>query len=142
MERELPEVPTAEWFAARDAEMRAEIAADREHAQSPAGRLAWAQKYVAFAAYEPMLANAAKLAHAESIIAEAHAREQAELAEREAVWTRETTMARRAEWNARVKRGEFTARPGKPTVVQVAAAERTQGWTLAELKTAIAKHNL
>ncbi len=131
---DLPENPTAEWFAGRKATMRAEIASDREYAQSPAGRLEWAHKQIAFARYEPTLADATKLSRAEAIIAEHSAREQA--------WTREITIARRAEWNARVKSGEFNARPGKPTSVLAATAERAQGWTMAELRAAVAKHAL
>lgn len=57
-----------------------------------------------------------------------------------AVWTPEVTAARRAEWNARVIAGEF----GATTVDYraVAAAERAQGWTNADLRRAIALHNL
>lgn len=59
---------------------------------------------------------------------------KAEAAAQPAGWTKEETIARRAEWNARVKSGEFAAKPGKPTVVQVVAAEKAQGWTVADLK--------
>lgn len=57
-------------------------------------------------------------------------------------WTKEQTIARRAEWNARVKSGEFAAKPGKPTSVQVTAAEKAQGWTVADLKKFVAKWGL
>lgn len=57
-------------------------------------------------------------------------------------WTKEVTMQRRAEWNARVRAGEFNAKPGKPTVVQVKDAEKAQGWRTEDLKKAISKWSL
>ena len=57
-------------------------------------------------------------------------------------WTLEVTQTRRAEWNARVKAGEFAGKNGKIDMVKVAAAERAQGWHMIELKAAIAKHNI
>jgi hypothetical protein len=57
-------------------------------------------------------------------------------------WTKEQTATRRAAWNARVKSGEFAAKPGKPTVVQVTAAEKAQGWTVADLKKFVAQWGL
>jgi hypothetical protein len=59
---------------------------------------------------------------------------QAQATIQPAGWTKDQTVARRAEWNARVKAGEFAAKPGKPTAVQVVAAEKAQGWTVADLK--------
>ena len=54
-------------------------------------------------------------------------------------WTKEVTVTRRTGWNERVKRGEFSAKPGLPTVVAVRKAETAQGWTIAALQKAI-KH--
>lgn len=72
---------------------------------------------------------------------------RAEIAQAEAAlapggWTKEETIARRAEWNVRVKAGEFAAKPGKPTAVQVVAAEKAQGWTIADLKKFVAQWGL
>lgn len=57
-----------------------------------------------------------------------------------AEWTPEVTAARRAEWNARVMAGEF----GTRTIDfrAVAAAEKAQGWTNADLRRAIALNGL
>ena len=52
-------------------------------------------------------------------------------------WTKEVTRSRRAEWNARATAGEFNAKPGQPTIVQVKKAEKTQGWNTSDLQKAI-----
>lgn len=67
---------------------------------------------------------------------------KAEAATQPAGWTKAVTIARRAEWNVRVKSGEFAAKPGKPTAVQVVAAEKSQGWTVADLKKFVAQWGL
>ena len=67
---------------------------------------------------------------------------KAEAATQPTGWTKEETIARRAAWNARVKSGEFAAKPGKPTAVQVVAAEKAQGWTVADLKKFVAQWGL
>jgi Fe-S cluster assembly scaffold protein SufB len=63
------------------------------------------------------------------------------LAQRDAEWTRETTITRRAEWNALVKGGAITTR-GKVDWHKVRAAQTRLGWTMDDLKTAVTKHNL
>ncbi len=50
-------------------------------------------------------------------------------------WTREATIARRAEWNAR-------ARAGLIVPAQIASIQTAQGWYIADLKRAVALHNL
>lgn len=59
-----------------------------------------------------------------------------------AEWTLEATAARRAEWNARVKSGQFTAKNGGADMKKVAAQEKTQGWTMFDMKVAILQHGL
>ena len=58
-----------------------------------------------------------------------------------AEWTKDVTATRRAEWNARVNAGEF-GKPGGGRVdfKALAAREKAQGWTLDQLKKAIALH--
>jgi hypothetical protein len=80
-------------------------------------------------------------AAADSLRAEI-AQAQAQATIQPAGWTKDQTVARRAEWNARVKAGEFAAKPGKPTAVQVVAAEKAQGWTVADLKKFVAQWGL
>jgi hypothetical protein len=58
-----------------------------------------------------------------------------------AEWTPEVLAARRTEWNARVKAGEF-GRVGSKRIdfKAVTTREKAQGWTLDELKRAISLH--
>lgn len=62
-------------------------------------------------------------------------------AERDAEWTPETTQARRSEWNARVKAGEFSDK-GKISPLKVRNAERAQGWYTQDLAAAIKRLGL
>lgn len=55
-------------------------------------------------------------------------------------WTCDVTIARRAEWNARVQAGEFGDR--KIDAAAVRAAESAQGWDLDGLRRAVKLHNL
>lgn len=58
-----------------------------------------------------------------------------------AEWTPEVTATRRAEWNARVQSGEFgVIGSGRTDLRAVAAQEQAQGWTMEQLKRAIALH--
>ncbi len=59
-----------------------------------------------------------------------------------AAWPLEVTQARRAEFNARVKAGEFTGANGKIDYPKLRAAEERQGWCHEELKKAVALHGL
>ena len=72
---------------------------------------------------------------------EAKLLEVADLARRieEAAWTRDATVARRAEWNAWVKAN--ATKKGLPAAAAV-AQEKRQGWTVADLRAAIARHGL
>lgn len=64
----------------------------------------------------------------------------ADRAAEEAEWTAEVTTTRRATWNGLVK--SATAGGKKLTAMQVAALEKKAGFTLATLKTHIARHGL
>ena len=70
---------------------------------------------------------------------EIEAEEEAEFL---ADWPLELTMERRAAWNARVKRGEFNNLYRKIDMQKVVKAEKTQGWTMTELKKAVQIHKL
>ncbi len=72
---------------------------------------------------------------------EAKLREVADLSRRieEAAWTRDATVARRAEWNAWVKAN--ATKRGVPAAA-VIAQEKRQGWTVAALRAAVARHGL
>jgi len=59
-----------------------------------------------------------------------------------AVWTLETTQARRAEWNQRVRDGEFGREGGQVDMRAVNRRIHEQGWTTGDLKRAIKLHNL
>jgi DNA repair exonuclease SbcCD ATPase subunit len=125
------EMSTQAYWNERAARMQAEISADAEHAQSLTGRLQAAERKVGSL-------YADRAAHTDAEIAEAEAAVQAIRAEIEAKsqgeWDRETTIARRAEWNAK-------ARTLK-TWAAVRAAEKAQGWTVEALKAAVKRHGL
>ncbi len=57
----------------------------------------------------------------------------------EAAWTRDVTVARRAEWNAWVRAN--ATKKGVPAAA-VVAQEKRQGWTAADLRAAVARHGL
>ena len=67
------------------------------------------------------------------------AAEQARFA---AEWTLETTQARRADWNGRVRAGEFGTPGGRTDYAALEARQKTQGWTAGDLKRAIQLHQL
>lgn len=56
-----------------------------------------------------------------------------------AIWTREITIARRAEWNAFIR---SVATPKGVPAAQVDAREASQGWTRGDLKAAVVRHGL
>lgn len=134
-----------EYWERRDAQFAAETEAAKAYRNSPAGRLAAAERKVrALRAgrTDSGLYTEAEIAEAETAYRtlrdEIEGNERARFA---AEWTREVTMARRAEWNARVKGGEFN-RNGRifpPLIVQ---AEREHGWTFNDLKLAVQQHGL
>jgi len=72
-------------------------------------------------------------------IAKIEAEEEAEFLTE---WTLEETKQRRADWNARVRAGEFTLPNGKADMAKVYEAEQAQGWGRQEMKKAIKIHNL
>ena len=60
----------------------------------------------------------------------------------DAEWTREVTIARKEEWNRRVKSGEFNGRNGKIDMHKPNAAQDAQGWTYNNLVPAVKQHGL
>jgi hypothetical protein len=58
----------------------------------------------------------------------------------DAEWTRETTSARRAAWNAAVRNPSYRTRDGKSVLVGKIVSDL--GFTVEELKAAIARHGL
>lgn len=81
-------------------------------------------------------------AHTEAEDAAYEAQRAENQARREAEWTREVTIARRAEWNALVKSGALTNRKGQVDFAALRAQEAAQGWTADALKVAVAEHGL
>jgi hypothetical protein len=131
------EIDTIRYWQERDARLTAEQAMDAEIAASPAGRIARLQRRLT-AMHSDRMAHtdeAILAVHAEydALRAEIAAKGAAEFA---AAWTREITVARRAEWRATL------ARLGRPTPLTVRQQERRQGWTVEDLKRAVALHGL
>lgn len=58
-------------------------------------------------------------------------------------WTEKVTKARRSEWNARVKSGEFGKMgSGKVNITALRKAEAKQGWNVEQLKKAVKHYGL
>lgn len=79
-------------------------------------------------------------ARCDAIKALIKAMDDAAEAEFAAEWTSDVTIARRAEWNARVQAGEFGTK--KIDVVAILDAEQAQGWSVSDLRRAVEMHKL
>lgn len=121
------------YWERRDAEIAAKVQADVAYSQSEAGRLEELQRKLNALDARDDAGRAAVFVEIQAI---ENAREERFATE----WTREITIARRAEWNALVKSGKFGR--GKVNMAAVRAAEKAQGWTLDGLKRAVKLHNL
>lgn len=140
------ETSSARYWANKDAQMQAEIAEDAAYAQTAAAiqrqiiilegftvrentdPATWATKHAALTA---------KLDAAREREAAAYADAQAIT---DAAWTAEITAERKASWNEMIRSGKCNLRNGQISPAKVAEAERTQGWTMADLKRAITRH--
>ena len=121
------------YWEERDAEIAATAQADVASRRSEAGKLE--------ALYRALNAlDARDDAGRANVLAEIQAIENAREERFATEWTREITIARRAEWNALVKSGKFGR--GAVNMAAVRAAEKAQGWTLDGLKRAVKLHNL
>jgi hypothetical protein len=121
------------YWEERDAEIAAKAQADVASRRSEAGKLE--------ALYRTLNAlDARDDAGRANVLAEIQAIENAREERFATEWTREITIARRAEWNALVKSGKFGR--GKVDMAAVRAAEKAQGWTMDSLVKAIKLHNL
>lgn len=138
---------TAAWWARREADLEAEIAADRAAAQSAEGQLeVLYRRATAMDAarldYGGHTQEACKAAWAAYHALQAQTQRAAEV-EFLAEWTRESTQERRAAWNSRLQAGEFgRIGSGRVNWAALRAAEAAQGWTVEDLKRAIKLHQL
>lgn len=140
---------TQHGWDARAQAMAEDLEAELAHAQSPRGRLERLERQLA-ATYNPdgqasYLSSAERVALRTEITARIDALTaeiEAEYAARQAAeWTREVTIARRADWNTRVRSGALS-RHGQVWPPAVAEAERAQGWTVDQLRDAVRRHGL
>ena len=130
-------IDTLQYWQERDARLAAEQAMAAEVAGTPTARVAHLQRRLA-------AMHADRLAHTDEAILAVQAEYDAlrveimaaDAAEFAARWSREITVARRAEWRATLTRLD------KPTPLAVRQQERRQGWTVDELKRAVALHSL
>lgn len=128
---------TAAYWTKRNAELDAAAADDAEYAASYAGRLEAAQRRLNLVTSDAAAYTDADRAAAFAAIDALKAEADAGFA---AVWTREETMARRAAWNATVRRIQQAPRVQQPRLVS--EAQRRQGWTVEDLRRAVALHSL
>jgi uncharacterized protein involved in exopolysaccharide biosynthesis len=135
---------TDESMKQRIAEREAEIAANREYAQSPEGRLEalrkqrdarYADRSDSGADHRAEIAELT--AQIEALQAEITA--QAE-AEHLAAWPRELTIQRRGEWNARAVKIQAMPRPKRGAALL--ALQRELGYTANDLRWAVKLHQL
>lgn len=126
------------YWTRRNEQLAQAIQTDREISQTFDGQLHRLQSEYSAIPDTDTVRRAAKLAEIDALC---KANEADELTRFLAEWTLDVTTSRRADWNARTMRGDFS-RGGKPWMPYVAAAEREQGWTLQALKQAVAHYHL
>ena len=135
------EISTKEYWDRHSREVQADVAEMREHARTPWGRLERLERRVRRLQAEHT--DSGRYSDAEIAQAQAEADAlRAEIAETEeqafrVEWTREVTAERRATWNALVKSGKLT-KSGKVWMPALREQEVRQGWTLEQLKRAVA----
>lgn len=131
-------IDSREYWDKREARFAAEDAAAAELAQSPVHKLNVLRRKLDSLYADRGAHTAEEIAAVEAQIATIEAGGQAQFA---AEWTREVTVSRRAAWNALVKSGKLS-KGGKVNMQAVRQAERAQGWTMDDLKRAVALHGL
>lgn len=119
------------YWSQRTADMNAANASDAEYAASYTGRLEAAQRQLNIAATDDQ--RAAALAALDVLMAEADDAFAA-------TWTVATTQQRRAEWRATIAHIQQSPKTQHPGLVY--AAQAKQGWTVEDLRRAVALHNL
>lgn len=128
-------------------EQARQVEEDRRYAASPEGRIHRLQVQID-AAYmmqtdqgiDATETVAQAQAEIDAIRAELAAEEAAAKAARQAEWSPELAASRRAEWNALVNSGALSLPNGQISPAKVYEQERKQGWTMADLKSAVARH--
>lgn len=137
-----PDIDNPQYWTDRAAQLTSDEAEEAAYRQTPAGQLERAERRLAALEADSGIQIPATLAAQRALVdqlrADITAGEDARFA---AEWTREITIARRADWNARVNAGEF-ARNGKIWPPLVDAQERAQGWDRQALKRAIELYGL
>jgi hypothetical protein len=120
------------YWDARDARLAADVADEAAYVESPEH----IRHLIDRAENMPSeMRDGAKIEALRRRLAEAEAREEAEYRARfAATWTREETIARRVKWNEIAKTAPRMAGPNW--------VESKVGYTIDELKAAIALHNL
>lgn len=139
------EMSSAAYWAKRNATTTAEIEAEAEYALTRQGRISsLTRKLTTYdsgrAQWDTELSAQVAAWQAELDTLQAAAKTEAEAAFT-AEWTRDTTITRRAEWNALIKSGKLS-KNGKPWLPYVREQEKRQGWTMDDLKAAVTRHGL
>lgn len=135
------ETSTSQWWTNQAAQADAEIAAARDFAATPQGRYQALERKARAMRADRSAHSDAEIAAVEAELDAVYAAIKAESdAKFAAEWTLERTKARRAEWNARVKGGEFGRT--KINLKLIMAAQEAQGWTTDSLKRAIDLYGL
>jgi hypothetical protein len=130
-------IENASYWSKRNTDLDAAATDDVAYAQSYSGRLEAAQRRLNLVTSDQIAYTDADRQEALNAIAMLQAEADAAFA---TTWTLAVTIARRAEWNALVRSGVFGKT--KADVRKVTDQERRQGWTIEQLKRAVALHKL
>jgi hypothetical protein len=127
------EMSTKRFWDDRNAQMDSDVAANVEYAASRSGRLARLVRQFTTAD-----ANSATAEEIQALLSQITAIKAEIQGEEDADWTRETTISRRAAWNAAVK-NPVNRKGGAVLVGQI---ERALGFGLGTLKRQVGRHGL
>lgn len=136
---------SAAYWTKRDAAMETEIQSETEYRNTRAGRINTLLRNLSSydsgrVRWDAQLSAQVDAWQAELDALQAEIKAETE-AKTEAEWTREATIARRAEWNALIKSGKLS-KNGKPWPPYMREQEKRQGWTMDDLKAAVTRHDL
>ncbi len=129
------EMSTKAYWDRKAANLKTDIEADREYLRSLPGRLEMAERRLNVVTSDSYVYTDAERAEALAAIEAIHAEMQTQ---EDAEWDRETTIARRAAWNAAVQDRKYRA--GK--TVLVGKIQQVLGFGPEVLRRQVARHRL
>lgn len=135
------ETSSANYWNERSAAIDADAKAENDYAKTREGRMERLLNQISAADHGRATWDAEYEAKIDALRSELATLKAEADAEADAEWTRETTITRRAEWNTLIKSGKLN-KAGKVWMPYLRTQERAQGWTMDDLKAAVARHGL